>query len=741
MLGKVFENLIEENRRKGLGAYYTPREIVHYMCQESLVNYLDTSVNRHDKLIPREDMDVYIRLMEQYSFYETAKQSGTIGRDYPKPPRSIEKNARLIDEKLAEIAVCDPAVGSGAFPVGMMTEIVRARMALTPYFSDAHERTPYHFKRHAIQNCLYGVDIDLGAVEIAKLRLWLSLVVDEEETKHIKPLPNLDYKIVAGNSLLGFPFKSQKLGAIETLKQKFFDETDHDKKAELKAQVDKMLSQVFAASKKHLGYEVNFDFQVFFSEVFQSKGGFDTVIANPPYVGQKGNRELFEIMKGNTNFEKKMDYWYFFLHKAHDITTQGGVNSFITPNYWITAQGGKKIRNRIVNDYRIRDYINFNDNAIFEAGIHTNVLILQRGKQTHHSVRCTIFTHIYDNDFLAHRDDQLNFPVDQEIILSGWTGFVHFLPDRTLKIVSKLCIGCEKLSDNETIGVSTKGIMAGKRVTDGICNINQGIVTGKDRYIDNGEDHNYGVFILNEDEVSGLHLNTQERQHVKPFFKNSDIAKYSLARKSRYFLIYVNDVENEKELRELPAIYNHLLKYKNLLSKRSINGVLESAYSRGKWWSLTTDRPNIDFSGEKILCPQRSVQNTFTYSDVEWYASADVYYISPNRKDYSLKYILSILNSKVCYFWLYYMGKRKGEMLELYLEPLQFIPIKQLSIVEQTPFVRLVDRILAEKRADSQADTTALEREIDRLVYELYELTPEEIAIVQDSTRRVEEKT
>ena len=127
-------------------------------------------------------------------------------------PKSIEKHARLIDEKLADITVCDPAVGSGAFPVGMMTEIVRARSALTPYFNDVHERTPYHFKRHAIQNCLYGVDIDPGAVEIAKLRLWLSLVVDEEEMKQIKPLPNLDYKIVAGNSLLGFPFKSATAG-------------------------------------------------------------------------------------------------------------------------------------------------------------------------------------------------------------------------------------------------------------------------------------------------------------------------------------------------------------------------------------------------------------------------------------------------------------------------------------------------------------------------------------------------
>ena len=100
-------------------------------------------------------------------------------------PLSIRLNAALIDDKLATIRVCDPAIGSGAFPVGLMTEIVRARNTLTTYLPDKRGRTSYHFKRHAIQSCLYGVDIDPGAVEIAKLRLWLSLVVDEEDIKQI----------------------------------------------------------------------------------------------------------------------------------------------------------------------------------------------------------------------------------------------------------------------------------------------------------------------------------------------------------------------------------------------------------------------------------------------------------------------------------------------------------------------------------------------------------------------------
>ena len=257
MLGKVFENLIEENLRKGLGSYYTPREIVHYMCQESLINYLDTALNSASEtigrekrkqaefgdekseqtllaaptrreVVPRADLETFVHLGDQISHYEAVETRYAI-----KMPKSIEKHARLIDEKLADITICDPAVGSGAFPVGMMTEIVRARSALTPYFNDVHERTPYHFKRHAIQNCLYGVDIDPGAVEIAKLRLWLSLVVDEEDVKQIKPLPNLFYKIVTGNSLLGVEktlFNEKLFRRLEELKPRYFDEPDKDKK-------------------------------------------------------------------------------------------------------------------------------------------------------------------------------------------------------------------------------------------------------------------------------------------------------------------------------------------------------------------------------------------------------------------------------------------------------------------------------------------------------------------------------
>lgn len=201
MLGKVFENLLEVKDRKSKGTYYTPREIVHYMCQESLINYLSTELGDS---VPREDISLFIQIGDTVAEHESRVVSkGKETSSYThKLPESIRKHAAEIDRKLQDIRVCDPAIGSGAFPVGMMNEIVRARQTLTSYLGGNGDRTPYDFKRHAIQECLYGVDIDPGAVEIAKLRLWLSLVVDEDDIGHIKPLPNLDYRIMQGNSLL-----------------------------------------------------------------------------------------------------------------------------------------------------------------------------------------------------------------------------------------------------------------------------------------------------------------------------------------------------------------------------------------------------------------------------------------------------------------------------------------------------------------------------------------------------------
>jgi hypothetical protein len=263
MLGKVFENMLDITERKSKGAFYTPREIVHYMCQESLIHYLDNALNsgtssfqelgsdqtalfggstnkkgnlkieleHTDNIrVPKKDIETYIR--EGHFALENDERVATKGetKTYKyQLPESIRQNADLIDQKLSDIRICDPAIGSGAFPVGLLHELVNAMLVLKPHFSYdyltkklkdfgiehresvSESRYIYRLKRHIIQESIYGVDIDASAIDIARLRLWLSLVVDEDDLDPIETLPNLDYKIVCGNSLIGLPD-----GAIET---------------------------------------------------------------------------------------------------------------------------------------------------------------------------------------------------------------------------------------------------------------------------------------------------------------------------------------------------------------------------------------------------------------------------------------------------------------------------------------------------------------------------------------------
>jgi Alw26I/Eco31I/Esp3I family type II restriction m6 adenine DNA methyltransferase len=358
MLGKVFENLIEENRRKGLGAYYTPREVVHYMCQQSLMNYLDAALNKNGERVSPADIDTFVHLGDQAALYEAARLSGT--KSYPLHlPTSIETHARLIDEKLADITICDPAVGSGAFPVGMMTEIVRARSALTPYFNDVHERTRYRFKHHTIQSSLYGVDIDPGAVEIAKLRLWLSLVVDEDEVKHIKPLPNLDYKIVSGDSLLGIEqdlFNNEDFVELEKLKPRYFEETDSAVKKEIRNKIKSILGRITKD-------DAHFDFRVHFSEVFHSNKGFDVIIANPPYdvlnvtEGHKIDKDQLVLLRGNGVYRHalggKLNLFRLFVARGLDLLAHDSCLTYIIPYGFMCDASSKHLRQFVLQEKQL----------------------------------------------------------------------------------------------------------------------------------------------------------------------------------------------------------------------------------------------------------------------------------------------------------------------------------------------------------------------------------------------------
>jgi beta-glucosidase-like glycosyl hydrolase len=306
--------------------------------------------------------------------------------------------AAQIDQALADVKICDPAIGSGAFPVGMMKEIVRAREVLTTYLTtpddtlnEVEARTPYTFKRHAIQHCLYGVDIDPGAVDIAKLRLWLSLVVDEGDFTQVKPLPNLDYKIVAGNSLLHVQkdlFNYKIFDDIEESKREYFETTSPFGKQNLRNKINSLIVQI-------IGAEGLFDFGIFFSEVFHNHKGFDIFIGNPPYLEAR-SPEFSSSLKNRLRNASRSRWQhdsnlivrgadlliYFFETGIFNIHDSGQV-VFITQNSWLDTEYGKKFQDFLLKHTFVEAIIDSNQKYFDSTdGPNINTVIsIFRGKK------------------------------------------------------------------------------------------------------------------------------------------------------------------------------------------------------------------------------------------------------------------------------------------------------------------------------------------------------------------------
>jgi len=864
LLGRVFENLLasfnpetSSTARKATGSYYTPREIVDYMVDESLKGYLQTHLMNVEKI------DEKLSLLFSH---ETEENPFTQGE------------SKQIVSLIESVRVVDPAVGSGAFPMGILNRLVFMLHKVDPkndYWKqeqlNAAEQIPdprirketknrieayftkndnYGRKLFLIQKCIYGVDIQQIAVEIAKLRFFISLLVDEDIDKDkpnwgIEPLPNLDFKIMQGNSLIseflgvnfeikkesstgqaGFDFQDERSRLIkqfESKKIEYQNESDKSRKGKLLQEIDDVIIEMFelivkqqkesyfssiesikrkysilpnreereeiirketekinarysfdlkSAEKQLRDYTGKmktrpfFPWQLYFAEVFTEKKGFDIIITNPPYLGQKGNKEKFqEIAKtkfGKEFHQRRMDMFYFFIHLALNLAHEKSQIAFITTNYYITATYADKLRKDIYLRATIRDLINFNELKIFESalGQHNMISIFEKGKynsveaNTAVTKRTGFGTNSILKSILGKIDQLTDYKqIKQVDIYQGEQLYINLLGSNTslttedpkAKILSKIS------SENQTLGT--------------ICNVFQGIVTGADKvspkYIKKyslrmkpGE----GIFVLSDDELMHLNLNNKELRYIRPWFKNSDISRYLCSMNNNQYLIYRSSKHTENDI---PNIKKHLDKFKLVLINRNVragevtllqyddfvNGkghidyvMIASAMKAGNFYALSYARDEELFNGPKIVSPQRSYQNTFSYNDVPWYASADVYYITSKDNSIDLKYILALLNSSLYYFWLYYRGKRKGEMLELYQKPLSEIPIKKILYTEQKPFIEIVDQILVLANSDDylknngkQILVKKYEQQIDKMVYELYGLMDEEIAVVEKS--------
>ncbi|MEA2098013.1 MAG: N-6 DNA methylase, partial [Patescibacteria group bacterium] len=684
----------EENKfNKKFGVYYTPREIVHYMCQQSLINYLDTAVNTHKQsittkpsvqkkifgpqspvqqtltsdsykpIISKENIETLIQIGEQFSENEArvlskGKETKTYSHQLPE---SIRKKAKLIDDKLAEITVCDPAVGSGAFPVGMMSEIVKARNVLSVFLNDKG-RTAYAFKRQCIEHSLYGVDIDPGAVEIAKLRLWLSLVVDEDDIKNIKPLPNLDYKIVCGNSLLGVEknlFNYKLFNELEKLKPLFFNETNPTKKQEYKKQIDKLISEITSGHKE-------FDFEVYFSEVFHNKGGFDVVIANPPY-GANIDRytKKFEEKYPETTKSFKDIYKIFYELGLSKLVVLNGTLSFITPNTFLTQPRYKDLRKYLLK-HTIQRIINLGEN-VFQAVVTTAVTIVAKTEPLSNSEFS--FADLSVNSKYSGEIENISFAsITQQTYINNYDyiftaksrGFLNTVPLDDMLAFKDAGINYQRVK----VGLGEKGKSdLGKRL---------------------------------------LYEGEKENTEDMKYWKGTDIDEYYIKPLTRRF-VRMSTIRNLKNNERVILNAEYFSIIPKLIWRQTAQYPIAAVDKRGIWF------------GRSIQAA--TVKNTF-------------------KDKIALDYLAGLLNSKFMR-WLYVQNvKETGRVFpQVKLANLRVLPIKLSDQETQNEIGKIVYRIERLTQSESyhgnKLDYKELKNKIDQLVYKLYDLTREEIKIVE----------
>ena len=770
MLGHIFENLLEDNKDKG--AFYTPKEIVHYMTQESLIEYLNNNLTQS-----REEVEDLIKNHN----YEPFKQD-------------LKKIDKLIDK----VKICDPAIGSGAFPMGLLQEIYTLKSILH-YALDkkTEDWKPAEIKKNIIQNSIYGVDLEPGAVDIARLRFWLSLVVDEPIPQ---PLPNLDYKIMQGNSVVesfnsidlskvayGYETKITELNrdlfgnvkeeqlnitfgkadisnTIQEKTEKYFTASVIEKiklkddinnlvnefieyNIELKEnQIDRFILQIetenkdidkrtktqerkyaewlttkenLLESRKRLK-EISktdekpyFLWHLFFADVFKN-GGFDIVIGNPPYIKEYTNRNAFDEFRNTPYYQGKMDLWYGFACKGLDWLKQGGIQCYIAQNNWITSSGASILRNEVLAHSEIKTFVDFGNYKVFQsAGIQTMIYVLRK----------TIPNEKYTTRYSKLNVDNLDKIALDQFLTSTDTNIKHDNFEKIdFEFVSKNYVdGYISFSNNtnENILKKIQNVdyikLDNKEVAQGIV-FPQDFLNKKNKLI---LDSNFrvgdGIFTLSDDELSHLDLSEDEKVLIKPYFTTENFKRFYADKKNKLWVIYTgSNFKNQLEINSYPKIKQHIDKFKDILT------------SDNKPYGLHRAREERFFKDEKIIvqrkCPGKPI---FTYSDFDAYVSATFYLIKSDR--INLKFLTGLLNSKLIAFWLKNKGKMQGNNYQIDKEPILDIPI--INTDKQQTIAILVDYILLvhqPKQAElikyigNDLIIHSIEEVINQVVYELY---------------------
>ncbi len=496
-------------------------------------------------------------------------------------------------------------------------------------------------------------------------------------------------------------------------------EFSFDEKVAIKefANLKKEYDNIFNLESNH-----PFEWRFEFPEILDDDGnfkGFDLIIGNPPYIKEAENKELFTNTKKLRTYQGKMDIWYHFVGRGFDILKNNGYLAFIATNNWVTNSGAKKLRNIVLEESQILSLVDFSSFMVFDsASIQTMIMSFQKTKPPKnyefHFAKITTQTPIYEDviNLLKNEKTQNN-----EILKINLTP-KKFI-DKTLNFTKS---DYEELFNK--IQKYGKFYLEEKEVANGIHPhydfINNRINSNHNFAFKIGQ----GIFGLSEEEKEKLKLTKLENNLVKPYYDTQNFLKFFFKKNNHQWLIYTNSsFKNPNSMDDYPNLKKHLDKFQNVIT------------SDNKPYGLHRARDEKFFTGSpRIVALRKCVgEPKFSYVDFDCYVSATFYVIKTQR--INVKYLTAILNSKLIAFWLKHKGKMQGNNYQIDKEPLLNIPIvdtnsKNKKLADE--LINLVDEILKAKEQDKNANTQELENKINSLVYKLYNLTEDEIKIIEN---------
>lgn len=389
------------------------------------------------------------------------------------------------------------------------------------------------------------------------------------------------------------------------------------------------------------------------------KEKYNIVLGNPPYIGEKNNKDIFESIKksefGKKYYQSKMDYFYFFIEKGIDILEENGVLSYIITNYWLKADSATILRKKLRDEGRYLYINNFNTSVFKDVNGQHNMIFTWR--KSLKDERCFIKNFVLDEEVFKKDENNLKQVVEKFSLNN------EELYDESGNII---------LTNLENRKITKKILEKSNFRLKDLLNINQGIISGYDK-----------AFISKE-------FLEEYDDYLKPFYKSKDIFKYSIKESNDFWILYLDKntlIDNK--------ILNHLEKYKEKLENRR-----EVKSSKIKWWELQWSRDRNIFSGEKIIVRQRCKSNVFAYSDEDFFGSADIYYLSKKNENINIFYLLGYLNSDIFYKWYRVNGKSKGYNLEFYSTPLKETPVYYPENVEEIRYIESLVKEQIEKYSE-----------------------------------------